>query len=260
MRHFCIPHIFEQQHRLNLCYGFPVVPDEIILEFYANMFECNSLENSFRVLLCGNIFSIDEDVIATALEIPCVPKPGYLFRNDPDRDVVLSWFCGCRRCLGTSANAKTVGFTNEVCLLNKIMGACLFPLSYGNTIIVERAFFFYALLFDVPIDLTFVLCLSLLGVYSSHDYHHDLYLPITITCILIHFGFYLPTPFIELRVPLAFGFVTLKKMQAQLTKKERDKRQISTLGVEDDNDDLEDEPQPQLADVPPSVAPTPPMP
>ena len=97
MRHFCIPHIFKQQHRLNLCYGFLVVPDEIIPEFYANMFECNSLENSFRVLIRGSIFFIDEDVIATALEIPCVPKPGYLFRNDPDRDVVLSWFCGCRR-------------------------------------------------------------------------------------------------------------------------------------------------------------------
>lgn len=169
MRYFCIPHIFEQQYRLNLCYGFPVVPDEIIPEFYANMFECNFLENSFRVIICGIIFSIDEDVIATTLEIPCVPKLGHLFRNDLDRDVVLSWFCGHRRRLGTSANAKTVGFTNEVCLLNKIMGANLFPLSHGKTIIVERAFFLYALLSDVPIDLPFVLCVPLLGVYFSHD-------------------------------------------------------------------------------------------
>ena len=169
MRYFCIPHIFEQQHRLHLCYGFPVVPDEIIPEFYANMFECSFLENSFRVIICGIIFSIDEDVIATALEIPCVPKLGHLFRNDLDRDVVLSWFCGHRCRLGTSANAKTVDFTNEVCLLNKIMGANLFPLSHGKTIIVERAFFLYALLSDVPIDLPFVLCLSLLGVYFSHD-------------------------------------------------------------------------------------------
>lgn len=49
-------------------------------------------------------------------------------------------------------------------------------------------------------------------------------------------------------------------MLAQLTKKKGDKRQISTSGVEDDHDDLEDEPQPQLVDVPPSVALTPPMP
>lgn len=53
----------------------------------------------------------------------------------------------------------------------------------------------------------------------------------------------MPTPFIELRVPLAFGFVTWKKMQAQLAKKKGDKRQISTSSVEkDDDDDLEDEP------------------
>lgn len=141
LKHFCIPHIFEQQHQLNLCFGFPLVPDEIILEFYANMFECNSLENSFHIFICGRIFSIDVDVIATTLEIPCVLELGYLSRNDLDKDVVLSWFCGRRRCLGTSENAKFVGFTNEVCLLNKIMGANLFPLSQGNTIIVERDFF-----------------------------------------------------------------------------------------------------------------------
>lgn len=80
------------------------------------------------------------------------------------------------------------------------------------------------------------------------------------TRILIHSGFCLPTPFIELKAPLAFGSVTLKKMLAQLTMKKGDKRQISTSGVEDDHDDLEDEPQPQPTDVPPSVALTPPMP
>ena len=118
-----------------------------------------------------------------------------------------------------------MSFTDEVRLLNKIMGSNLNPLSHGNTITIERANnLLYALLTDVPIDLPSILCQSLLGLYYSHDYRHNLYLPFSITCILIHLGFYLPTPFIELKPRSVFGSSTLKKMQAQLTKNKGDKR------------------------------------
>ena len=90
LRHLCIPHIFEQQHWLNLCYGFPIVPVEITLGFYANMFDYSSLENRFCVFIRGNTFSVNVDIIGTALEIPHFPKPGYSFRNDLVKDVVLS--------------------------------------------------------------------------------------------------------------------------------------------------------------------------
>jgi len=112
---------------------------------------------------------------------------------------------------GIGANAKTVGFIDEVRLLNKIMGANLNPLSQGNTITIERENFIYVILTDVPIDLPSILCQSRLGVYYSHEYRQDLYRLVTITCILIHLGFYLPTPFIKLRVHLAFGSITLRK-------------------------------------------------
>ena len=118
-----------------------------------------------------------------------------------------------------------MSFIDEVRLLNKIMGSNLNPLSHGNTVTIERANnLLYALLKDVPIDLPSILCQSLLGLYYSHDYRHNLYLPFSITCILIHLGFYLPTPFIELKPRFVFGSSTLKKMQAQITKNKGDKR------------------------------------
>lgn len=139
---------------------FPPAPTTLIPEFYANMLGCNFLEQHFRVSIRGNTFYIDADIIANALEIPHVTKPDYTFENDPDKDVVLSQFCGHNCLWGNHANAKTMGSTDEVHLLNKIMGADRYPLSHGNTIILEQAFFLYALLTDVPPDLPSVLLFS----------------------------------------------------------------------------------------------------
>lgn len=57
------------------------------------------------VFIQENTFSIDVDIIGTALEIPHFPKPSYPFRNDPVKDVVLSWFGDLRVVKGTGANA-----------------------------------------------------------------------------------------------------------------------------------------------------------
>ena len=160
LRHLIIPHIFEQQRWLNLYSIFPPVPAILIPEFYANMFDCNFLEKHFCVSIRGNTFYIDADIIANALEIPHVTKLDYTFENDPDKDVVLNRFCGYNCLWGNHTNAETVGFTDEVRLLNKIMCANLYPLSHSNTITLERAFFLYALLTNVPIDIPSMLLFS----------------------------------------------------------------------------------------------------
>ena len=84
---------------------------------------------------------------------------------------------------------------------------------------LHKAYFLYALLIDVSFDLHSIFCKSILFVYFTNDKRIDLFHPMFITKIRLHFGFAIPPLLLAVKLQMPIGSCSLNKIEAQKHKK-----------------------------------------
>jgi hypothetical protein len=225
----------------SMCEGWPTaIPNELIPEFYSNFLDINTTTLEFDVFIRKKKYHISPDVVAAALNIPRVDKPGYPFIDQlvPLRDNMMALFCGKPTAWGTKKSNPTTQFTCEARIFNLVMSHNLLPVSHRNTLGIPRAQFLYALMTGVTIDLPSVICNSFIKMHYSKDASLSLIHPCAITRILTHLNMKF-TAAISLvpRSGQAINRHSATRIAAQMEDQKQKKKKRTREAANDEEDD-----------------------
>jgi hypothetical protein len=160
-------------------------------------------------------------VVATAFQLPRVCNLRYPFspKSTPTDDVMISHFCGKPMAWGSSKTITTKSFTDESHMYNLIMCFNLFSLSHRNTITKARAKFLYAFMTKVSIDLSSIICKSLIEMHKYENKMSHLIYPCLITRLFTHLKITIPSNIPQLpQSTKPIGKSSIKRMVGQLKK------------------------------------------
>ena len=126
--------------------------------------------------------------MATALGVPKVQQPFYLYTKDPPLDEIMSHITDTSIRWGSDPRITTHKLTELNYLFFRIACHSIWPISHLHTIPIERCVFLYALVTDAPISFLTLFIQSLVKVHTSSSKSHGLFFPVFIHRILLHLG------------------------------------------------------------------------
>ena len=156
----------------------------IILDFYSNMHEINTLVPHFFSHVRGMHMVVTLEIVFEVLHIPRVAHPNYLcygHLRKMSKDELSFHFCETHSSWGDRQNTPCSSFAKGLKFLNMVMTFVIHPLSHYNSIIEPRSRFLLSLLEDIYIDFLSHFILSFIDVYRDTVTHDKLIFPSTIT-------------------------------------------------------------------------------
>ena len=136
----------------------------------------------------GEEYVITPLVVVSALGVPKVQQPVYLYDELPPLDDIMSYLTGTFIQWGTDLQITSHELTAIYYLFFQISCHSIWPISYLHTIPIERCAFLYALVIDAPMSFSHLFIQSLVEVHRSSSSAHALFFPVFIHWILLHLG------------------------------------------------------------------------
>ena len=165
-------------------------PATLIRMFYLNLSVHSNDSNTqfMKSWIRGEEYVITPLVVVSALGVPKVQQPVYLYDELPPLDDIMSYLTGTFIQWGTDLQITSHELTAIYYLFFQISCHSIWPISYLHTIPIERCAFLYALVIDAPMSFSHLFIQSLVEVHRSSSSAHALFFPVFIHWILLHLG------------------------------------------------------------------------
>ena len=214
---------FEHRSWLTLLEVEHPPPASLIREFYSNLSVHSDDSNTqcVRSWIRVEEYVITPAVVASALGIPLVYKPVYLYTETPPLDDIMSFITSTTISWGTDPHVTSHELIKLNYLFFRISCHSIWPISHLHTIPIVRCAFLYALVTDTSMSFPILFIRSLVEVHRSSAKSHGLFFPVFIHRILLDLGledFPASEP-IHIIAPIGVTFLRQKVAQLKASSK-----------------------------------------
>ena len=136
----------------------------------------------------GEEYVITPTVVVSALSVPLVWQPMYLYIETCPLDDIMSLITGTSISWGTNPCVTSYELSELNYLFFRIFCHFIWPIYHLHFIPIKRCAFLYTLIINAPMRFPTLFICSLVKVHRSSAKSHDLFFPIFIHRILLDLG------------------------------------------------------------------------